>query len=111
MPWPASPIECRPDAELGAVGAQGLDLRAADRVVDHQRGGGDVVVLGGEGEVRAAHGAAGQAQAVEGLRAGDLVDEVQVDVDEVRLALGAADDVGVPDLLGERAPHRCHPSM
>ena len=44
------------------------------------------------------------AQAVERLRARDLVDEVQVDVDEVGLAVLALDDeVVVPDLLGEGA--------
>ena len=32
MPWPASPIGMQPDAELGAVLAQRLDLRARDRV-------------------------------------------------------------------------------
>jgi hypothetical protein len=42
------------------------------------------------------------AQAVEGLRAGDLVHEVQVDVDEVGLAvLALHDEMVVPDLLGE----------
>ena len=46
--------------------------------------GGDVVVGGRERAVRAAHLAAGQAQAVEGLRAGDLVDEVQVDEQQAR---------------------------
>ena len=58
--------------------------RVGDRLVDV--GGGDVVVLGGDGEVGPAHGAAGQAQAVEGLRAGHLVDEVEVDVEQVGLA-------------------------
>ena len=44
--------------------------------------------------VGAADRAAGEAQPVEGLRRGDLVDEVQVDVDQV---LG--DLVGLPDLV------------
>ena len=65
--------------------------------------GRDVVVLGGDGEVGAADGAAGQAEAVEGLGRGDLVDEVQVDVEQVGLAVGGADDVVVPDLLAQRA--------
>ena len=58
--------------------------------------------------------APGQPQPVEGLGRGDLVDQVQVDEEEVRLALGRVDDVGVPDLLAERArsahqrpPPRC----
>ena len=87
------------DAELGAVGAQRLDLGAADRVLDHQRSGRDVVVLGGDREVGTADRAAGQPQPVEGLRAGDLVDQVEVDVEQVRLAVGAADDVGVVGVL------------
>ena len=76
------------DAELGAVGPQHLDLLAGDRVGDRLVGvgGRDVVVLGGDGEVGAAHGAAGEAEPVEGLGAGDLVDEVEVDVEQVGLA-------------------------
>ncbi len=41
----------------------------------------------------------GQAQPVEGLGRGHLVEQVQVDEEEVGLALGRVDDVGVPDLL------------
>ena len=47
----------------------------------------------------------GEAQPVEGLRGGDLVDQVEVDVEEVGLPLAGADDVLVPDLLGQRAGH------
>ena len=47
-------------------------------------------------------GATGQAQAVERLRRRDLVDEVEIDVEEVGLALVVADDVAVPHLLAER---------
>ena len=68
--------------------------------------GRDVVVLGGERQVGPAHRAAGQPQPVEGLRAGDLVHEVQVDVEQVGLALGPSHDVRLPDLLGQRACHR-----
>src|ERR687898_342790 len=39
------------------------------------------------------------AETVEGLRARDLVHEVQVDVEQVRLAGGAAHHVGLVDLL------------
>ena len=43
-------------------------------------------------------------QAIESLRARDLVHEVQVDVDEVGFAVLAFDDeVVVPDLLGQGA--------
>ena len=43
------------------------------------------------------------AQPVEGLGRGHLVQQVEVDEEEVGLALGRVDDVRVPDLLGERA--------
>ena len=58
---------------------------------------GHVVVGGGERAVRAADLAAGEAQPVEGLRARDLVDQVEVDVDEP-----GRDLVRGPDLLEQR---------
>ena len=45
--------------------------------------------------------AAGEPQPVEGLRAGDLVDQVQVDVQQVR----SGHLVGLPDLLEHRLWH------
>ena len=103
MPWPGRAHRVLDDAELGGVGPQRVDLLARDRVRDRavDVGGGDVVVLGRQGEVGATHRAPGQAQAVEGLRGGDLVDQVQVDVEQVGLAVGGPHDVAVPDLLGE----------
>ena len=59
-----------------------------------------VVVHGGQGEVGPADGAAGQAQAVERLGRGDLVDEMEVDVEQVGLAVGRVDDVALPHLVG-----------
>ena len=53
------------------------------------------------GLVGAADRAARQAQAVEGLRRGDLVDQVEVDVDQP-----VGDLVGVPDLVEHRLRHR-----
>ena len=78
------------DAELLAVALERLDLHAAELVADARRDrravGGHVVVGRGQRAVGPAHRAPGEAQAVEGLRARDLVDEVQVDVEQ---ALGA----------------------
>ena len=100
------------DTELLAVVAQGLDLGAAgqvgDRLVDVQRRG--VVVLGGDGQVRAAQLAAGQAETLEGLRGGHLMDQVEVDVEKVRLGVGAfavafAHHVRIPDFLGQCFGH------
>ena len=71
------------DAELSAVAAQRLHLgarhRVGNRFVDvHRR---HVVVLGSQGQIGSAHRASRQSEAVEGLGTGDLVNEVQVDVD------------------------------
>ncbi|CKP54816.1 Uncharacterised protein [Mycobacterium tuberculosis] len=41
------------------------------------------MILGGEGELGPPHPAPGQAQAVERLRAGDLMHQMQIDVDQV----------------------------
>src|SRR5699024_1690784 len=70
--------------------------------------GGHVVVLGGDGQLGVAYRAVGQPEAVEGLRAGDLVHQVQVDVEQIGFPLGAAHQVGVPYFLGQRAAHRAH---
>ena len=92
----------QPDPELGAVAPQRLDLRARDRVGDGQQVvGRRVVVLGGQREIGPAHRPPGQAQAVERLRAGHLMDEVQVDIEQIRLAVGLAHDVCVPHLFGQ----------
>ena len=95
-------------AELLGVLAQGVNLGAAgdvrDRLVDVDRG--RVVVLGRDRQVGAAHLASGQAQALEGLGARDLVHQVEVDVQQVGgavLALG--DDVVAPHLFRHRSAH------
>ncbi len=71
--------------------AQRVDLgprhRVGDGLVDVERG--HVVVLDRQRQVGPAHRAAGLAQPVERLRARHLVDEVEVDVQQVRLT-GAA---------------------
>ena len=59
------------DVEVFAVPAQGFDLFGGDLVDDVEAvsdaGGGDVVVDGGDGAVRAAEFAADEAQTFEGL--------------------------------------------
>jgi hypothetical protein len=89
------------DAELLAVAGQRLDLLLGDLVGDRQRavGGGHVVVDRGQGEIRPAHAAAAQPQALERLSGRDLMHQVQVDVQEHRLARLLAHDVTVPDLV------------
>ena len=43
--------------------------------------------------------------AVERLRAGHFVDEMEIDEEEIRFALGGADDMRVPDLLAQCLAH------
>ena len=68
--------------------AQRVDLLGRDLVGDRavDVGGRDVVILGGDRQLGAANAPTGQAQPLERLRAGHLVDEVQVDVEQIRLA-------------------------
>jgi hypothetical protein len=56
------------------------------------------VVGHGDGLVGRAHGAARHAQPFEGLRAGDLVHEVAVDIEQAGAVLGLVREMGVPDL-------------
>ena len=83
------PERMQAHAELLAVAAQGLDLRAGHGSAI----GLSMSVVGtlwsSVASVRSGRRTGGRpAQAVEGLRAGDLVDQVEVDVEQVRLALG-----------------------
>ena len=89
-----------------AFAGQRLDLLAALGIGDAVAAVGrlDVVVDDGERLLRRAHSAAGQPQALEGLRARHLVDEVAVDVDEARAAR-RLDDMVVPDLVIQRTRH------
>ena len=50
---------------------------------------------------------AGEAQALEGLRRGHLVDEVEIDVEQRGLAGLLAHDVALPDTVEERLAHSC----
>ena len=96
------------NAELAAVVAHGVDLLARGRVlvrqgtvgVGRQRGRG--VVERGKGALRAAHGKSARAQLVEGLRRGDFVHQMQVDVQHGRRVRGlGANAVRVPNLVDD----------
>ena len=93
------------DAELLAVAAQGLDLDLRHGVGDGTGRRRDVVVLGRERQVRAPDGAARETEPVERLGTRHLVEEMEVDVEEIGLPLGATYDVCVPDLLGQCPCH------
>ncbi len=90
------------DAEVGAVFAQRGDLGGGDLVDDIEPaidGCWHVVVHGGDGTVGTADLAAGDAQALKGLRRGDLVEQLQVDVEHGGLALRLDDHVLLPDFF------------
>ena len=101
MPWPGSPIGklVMPNsavfsrststwrAEIGS--AIGWSMSAVGTLWS------SVAMVSSGRRTRAAR----QAQAVERLRAGDLVDEVEVDVEQVGLARRRAHDVALPHLL------------
>ena len=104
------------DAEIGGVLGQRLDLDAAFLVLDAElavRRGRHVVVDDGQRLFRMPDLAAGQAQAFEGLRAGHLVDEMAVDVEQAGAVVLAVDDVVVEDLVveGARCAHGRDPSI
>src|SRR5205814_10146397 len=90
--------------ELLAVALERLHLHAA-QVVGNLGGhggavGGNVVVGGGEGAVRAAHLAPREPEAIKCLRRSDLVHEMKVDVEQTGRYL-----VGLPDLVEQRLGH------
>ena len=93
-----------PDAELLAVAPQRLELRRGE-LVRRPVVRRDVVVHRRERQFGPPHLPPRQAQALERLRRGHLVDEVQVDVEQRRLALGLVDEVRFPDAVEERLSH------
>src|SRR5690606_1445685 len=103
------------DAEVLAVLAQGLHLQARDRIGNgHQpacalgAGGGHVVVGGGDVGAHPPRRAPGQAQALERLRRGDLVEDVAVDVDQRGTVVATGHFVHLPQLVVQGlAGHAC----
>src|SRR3546814_11166830 len=88
-------------AEFLGVPAQRVDLGLGDRVRDRlvPVEGGDVVVLGCQGQVGTANPAPGQTQAVKRMGRGDLVDGVEVDEEQVRLSVSTTNNVCVPPTI------------
>ena len=105
MPWRTSrmPNSSTPNSSqlLVSVSTWRREISSSDRL--RAVAGRHVVVGHRQGRVGAADRAAGQPQALEGLRAGDLVDQVAVDVEEAGAVGLRIDEMGVPDLLKQRA--------
>ena len=101
-------------AELLAVGAQRLNLLLRERIRKrlHPRVGRHVVILRGDRQLWPSHPPPREAQPLERLRRSHLMHEVQVDVEQVRLALRLPHQVRVPDFLRDGSSgHRLHPSV
>jgi hypothetical protein len=95
------------DARTIGIGLERQELRACLRVGD--RGGARSLPLGRDimvGQRERAFGTADRAtgggERGEGLRRGDLVEQVQVDVED-RFALVVGDDMRVPNLVVQRS--------
>ncbi|MNL48398.1 hypothetical protein D3C87_1712570 [compost metagenome] len=86
--------------ELGGVDLQLLDLRPAFRVEDARRAvqRRDVVIGHGQGLGGSVNAHAALTQPLEGLGAGDLVDQVEVDVHQHVAVAEICDHVPVVDL-------------
>ena len=95
-------------AELLAVLLQSRQLQRARliRVRAIDINGRRVVILGGNELIHVTRLAAGQAQALKRLRAGDLMHEHQIDVQQIRGSVAAlAHQMIGPDLLGQCRSH------
>ena len=92
------------DAEIACIGLQSRDLGRGFGIGDALGpvGGRHIVVRHGQGQIRAAHRAAGQPEALEGLRARHLMDEMAVDIEHRGFPRRGMDQMGVPDLVVER---------
>ena len=97
------------NAELGAVPLEGVELRLRERIRDRPLLRRHVVVHRRDGQVGPPQLPARQPEAVEGLRRGDLVDEMEVDEEQRGLAGRLRDDVALPDLVEEGLGHRVLP--
>ena len=107
------------DLELGDIGPQHIELQSrrfvencdAPAAIIYAGSRRDVVIRHGKSQIRAPDFAAGTPQAVERLRACDLVNQMPVDVDETGAVFPARNNVRVPDLFMQRARTTCHSSL
>ena len=108
MPWRMSrmPNSWTPNSSQLLVSVSTWMREVSSAIGMRAVAGRHVVVGHGQRRVGAAHLAAGQPQALEGLRAGHLVDQVAVDVEEAGAVRLLVDEMRVPDLLEQRARRR-----
>ncbi len=93
------------DSELAAIGPQGLDLPARQRIANVELVlGGNIVIHRGHCQLGPAHPPAGQAEAVKRLGTGHLVNQVAIDVKQCGLGC-RGDHVAIPYLLKQRFWH------
>ena len=98
------------NAEVGAILFHLIELGFADGVENRQvvRRGGRGVIHGRDGQVRPADFQAAVAQRLEGLRGGDFVAQVQIDINQTGRAGLLGDHVVVPDFLDDGAGLTAH---
>jgi hypothetical protein len=101
---PAASRGVEGDAEVRAVAAKGIELLTREGVEGtvlcrH------VVIHRCQGAVRPAHTAAREPEPFECLRRGDLVDEMEVDVEQGRLLALLADEMALPDAVEKGLRH------
>lgn len=91
-------------AEVFAIASQGFNLLFGNQVNDWKMpvDRRDVMVFGRNRQIRTADLTAGDSQTFKRLRAGDFVDQMQIDVQHRLLARFVVDNVLVPDLFEER---------
>ena len=87
--------------EFVTVSGQRFHLNDGDLIGARSRSlpGGDVVVHRRHGQIGPSHGPSVDTKPFERLRGGDLMDEVHIDVQQIRLARRTVDDMGLPDLV------------
>src|SRR3954470_10857769 len=93
------------NAELLAVPRECVELLLGQRILRRVVSRRDVVIHRRDCQVGASDGPAREPKRLERLRRRDLVNEVEIDVQEIRQALRAADDVVLPDLVEQCATH------
>jgi len=104
-PLPAALDVIKGDAKLVAVGPERLDLTPRHRLSDIELVlGGDVVIDRRERKLGTPHLPPGEAKSLEGLRAGDFVDQVTVDVEQGRRVV-RGHHMAVPDLIEQGLGH------